>query len=95
LTTNSQIYYCQPHIKKSPLRTTQSCKIVYFDLEISSFGKYAYNLQTAMKCETNPLLSIYINPWKFISPSSREVTALANIKEKLFVNEKRVADSID
>jgi hypothetical protein len=47
-----------------------------------------------MKCETNPLLSIYINPWKFISPSSREVTALANIKGKLFVNEKRVAGSV-
>jgi hypothetical protein len=84
LTTNSQIYYCQPHIKKSPLGTTQSCKIVYFYLEISGFGKYTYILQTATKCETNPSLSIYINPWKFISPSSREVTALANIRGKLF-----------
>jgi hypothetical protein len=42
--------------QQKQFRCVDFCKIVYFDLETSGFGKYI--LPTAPKLEENPLISI-------------------------------------
>ena len=77
------------HIEKEIAITPDSCKIVYFDLESSGFGKCADILQIAAKSD-GWTFSVYINPSKSVAPSASLVTGLENRKGELFFHGTRV-----
>ncbi|KAH0539979.1 hypothetical protein KQX54_010658 [Cotesia glomerata] len=69
--------------------TSETCNLVYFDLETSGFCKNDEILQIAASCEGRKF-SIYINPTKRIDDEASVHTGLKNIKGDLYFRGKKV-----
>ncbi|KAK0071078.1 hypothetical protein PV326_001713, partial [Microctonus aethiopoides] len=69
--------------------TSETCNLVYFDLETSGFSKNDEILQIGASCEGRKF-SIYINPTKRIDDKASVHTGLKNIKGDLYFRGQKV-----